>query len=68
MSLWTADKERGARLADRLDAGMVFANAVVGCDPRLPFGGIRDSGFGRELGPHGPREFTNVTTVVVESP
>jgi succinate-semialdehyde dehydrogenase/glutarate-semialdehyde dehydrogenase len=68
VSLWTADEECGARRADRLDAGMVFANGVVGSDPRLPFGGVRDSGFGRELGPHGPRVFTNVTTVVVESP
>jgi acyl-CoA reductase-like NAD-dependent aldehyde dehydrogenase len=67
-SLWTADEERGAALADRLETGMVFVNGVVGSDPRLPFGGIRDSGVGRELGPYGLREFTNITTVVVGAP
>jgi succinate-semialdehyde dehydrogenase / glutarate-semialdehyde dehydrogenase len=62
-SLWSADKERAAGLARRVEAGHVAINGIVKSDPRLPFGGIKSSGFGRELGRHGILEFVNVKTV-----
>jgi succinate-semialdehyde dehydrogenase/glutarate-semialdehyde dehydrogenase len=58
-SLWTADPARVARLVPRLEAGSVFVNGLVKSDPRLPFGGIKQSGFGRELGREGLLEFVN---------
>jgi succinate-semialdehyde dehydrogenase/glutarate-semialdehyde dehydrogenase len=65
-AVFTADVERGARIAtERLEAGACFVNAFVKSDPRLPFGGIRESGFGRELSRFGIREFVNVKTVYV---
>ena len=61
-SLWTA-QERAAALVRRIEAGAVFVNAIVASDPRLPFGGIKQSGYGRELGAAGMREFMNTKTV-----
>ena len=68
-AVFTADLARGERIAaDRLNAGCCFVNAMVRSDPRLPFGGIKDSGYGRELSHHGIREFVNIKTVVVGAP
>ena len=62
-SLWSADRERADRLVPRIESGAVFVNGMVKSDPRLPFGGIKDSGFGRELGREGLLEFVNRKTV-----
>src|SRR5713101_4721449 len=62
-SVWTADLGRARWLAREIEAGQVFINGQVASDPRLPFGGIKHSGYGRELSEYGVREFTNIQTV-----
>jgi succinate-semialdehyde dehydrogenase/glutarate-semialdehyde dehydrogenase len=62
-SLWTQDVERGKELARRVESGSVFINGMVASDPRLPFGGVKRSGYGRELSDFGIHEFCNVKTV-----
>jgi succinate-semialdehyde dehydrogenase/glutarate-semialdehyde dehydrogenase len=64
-SLWTSDPLRGMELARDIEAGCVFINGIVQSDPRLPFGGIKRSGYGRELSDFGIREFVNIKTVRV---
>ncbi|MCP4550148.1 MAG: NAD-dependent succinate-semialdehyde dehydrogenase [bacterium] len=66
-SVWTEDIARGERLARRIQAGAVFVNSIVKSDPRMPFGGIKRSGLGRELSWFGLREFVNVQGVNVYS-
>jgi len=62
-SVWTQDSARGERIARQLECGCAFVNGMVKSDPRLPFGGIKDSGFGRELSQQGIREFVNAKTI-----
>jgi succinate-semialdehyde dehydrogenase / glutarate-semialdehyde dehydrogenase len=65
-SIWTKDVEKGIALGKRINSGAVFVNSLVKSDPRLPFGGIKKSGYGRELGRHGILEFVNAKTIAAE--
>ena len=64
-SVWTQDHDHARSIAARLEVGCVFVNRMTASDPRVPFGGTKESGYGRELGRFGIREFTNVKTVVI---
>ncbi len=65
-SVWTRDTARGERLARQLQCGSAFVNGLVKSDPRLPFGGVKHSGYGRELSHHGMHEFVNAKTIWVK--
>lgn len=65
-SIWTKDLEKAARLAPLIESGNVFVNAMVRSDARLPFGGIKQSGYGRELSVEGVHEFLNIKTVYIQ--
>jgi acyl-CoA reductase-like NAD-dependent aldehyde dehydrogenase len=62
-SVWTRDLQRGEELARRIESGSVFVNGMVASDPRLPFGGVKRSGYGRELASYGIREFVNIQAI-----
>jgi len=62
-SVWTQDRKRAERMAAQIESGAVFVNGIVKSDPRVPFGGIKRSGYGRELSEYGIREFVNIKTV-----
>jgi succinate-semialdehyde dehydrogenase/glutarate-semialdehyde dehydrogenase len=64
-SVWSRNTDRAERIASRLEAGFIAVNDMVKSDPRLPFGGVKKSGVGRELSHYGLKEFVNIKTVVV---
>ena len=66
-SIWTEDLEKGTAIAKQLETGAVFINALVKSDPHMPFGGIKKSGYGRELGRNGILEFVNAKSIAVQS-
>jgi succinate-semialdehyde dehydrogenase/glutarate-semialdehyde dehydrogenase len=64
-SIWTRDLEKGERLAREVESGSVFINALMKSDPRLPFGGVKKSGYGRELSELGIHEFVNAKSISI---
>jgi succinate-semialdehyde dehydrogenase/glutarate-semialdehyde dehydrogenase len=65
-SLWTSNRGKAKQLAARIESGSVFINGMVKSDPRLPFGGIKNSGYGREISHYGIKEFVNIKTVWIK--
>ena len=65
-AVFTKNIARGERIARELEAGCTFVNGLVASDPRLPFGGIKESGYGRELSAYGIKEFVNIKTVYIK--
>jgi succinate-semialdehyde dehydrogenase/glutarate-semialdehyde dehydrogenase len=65
-SVWTTDLRKGEAIARQIESGFVTVNDIVKSDPRLPFGGVKKSGYGRELSHLGIREFTNIKTLRVK--
>ena len=66
--LWTNDEHEREMFLDQIEAGMAFVNGMVASSPPLPFGGIKNSGYGRELGSYGLREFVNLKAISIEEP
>jgi succinate-semialdehyde dehydrogenase/glutarate-semialdehyde dehydrogenase len=65
-SIWSEDRETSQEMAQNIEAGTIFINKMVTSDPRIPTGGIKKSGYGRELGEHGIKEFVNIKSVIVD--
>jgi succinate-semialdehyde dehydrogenase/glutarate-semialdehyde dehydrogenase len=65
-AIWTEDRENALKLARKIEAGNVFVNSLVRSDSRIPFGGIKKSGYGRELGTIGIKEFMNIKSLIIE--
>jgi succinate-semialdehyde dehydrogenase/glutarate-semialdehyde dehydrogenase len=66
-AVFTRDLKRGERVARQFESGAAFVNSLVASDPRLPFGGVKESGYGRELGSFGIKEFVNVKSVYIKA-